>query len=171
MQQEGLETLLAFILFLKNFHRSFSIQWTFLSCSGSLLPNKQGCRCYRRGAVWGFMETPFSGPGAILRKFWATFSLFFWGTAPLLIHTWTVITFGWFQKNPWWFLANQKSGDLNFLDSQNLRLALVRHVESRHVAPLSKGWMAPREGPQGVRILLVDRCKAWGCCFFFEGSN
>eukprot|EP00434_Breviolum_minutum_P027817 symbB.v1.2.024603.t1/scaffold2342.1/size81844/6 len=80
---------------------------------GSLLPNKQGCRCYRRGAVWGFMETPFSGPG-----------------------------------------------DLNFLDSQNLRLALVRHVESRHVAaPLSKGWMAPREGPQGVRILLVDRCK------------
>ncbi|CAJ1405786.1 unnamed protein product [Effrenium voratum] len=28
----------------------------------SLLPY-EGCRCYRRGAVWGVLEAPFSGPG------------------------------------------------------------------------------------------------------------
>ena len=52
------------------------------------------------------------------------------------------------------------------MDSQNLRLALVRHVE-RHVAAAP---FPPREDQGNVRILLVDRCKAWGC-FFFEGSK
>ena len=40
---------------------------TFLLFQGSLLPNKHKCRCYRRGAVWGYVEAPFSGPGAGLR--------------------------------------------------------------------------------------------------------
>ncbi|CAK8987939.1 unnamed protein product [Durusdinium trenchii] len=29
----------------------------------TLLPNKHSCRCYRKGAVWGYVEVPFSGPG------------------------------------------------------------------------------------------------------------
>ena len=57
--------------------------------------------------------------------------------------------------------GESESGDLNFLDSQNSRRALVRHVEQ--LVP-QKDWMAPRED-QGVRILLVDRCKAWSCFF------
>ena len=31
----------------------------------SLLPGLKGCRCYRRGAVWGYLEVPFSGAGDV----------------------------------------------------------------------------------------------------------
>ena len=82
--------------------------------------------------------------------------------APTLIHLigYVFAMFsGDFRSPIFWRI--KKSGDLNFLDSQNSRWALVRHVEQ---LVTRKDWMAPRED-QGVRILLVDRCKAWSCFF------
>jgi hypothetical protein len=41
-------------------------------------PEQGWRRCYRRGAVWGYLEAPFSGPGADLRAaIFRGFSMFF----------------------------------------------------------------------------------------------